>query len=195
MFLGLLENIFCIDFSRKTNERILLQRVHHCILDFSWGFNTVFKKSNFCPKTHENSKIWHFLPLKIVNFGPKFRLTNFLDFFFQLEYLDKNRLLKHCVRVSNAKKCTLAQKIYGLWQSHKYVFDMKERIFCSTATISFCNSHEKPMITNDQFPSTYGVPHSVWKSPKMSHLNFWIMALLTIFRQIKIDISGNTVWL
>ena len=120
--MGLLENlIFCIDFSRKTNERILLQRVHHCILDFSWGFNSV-QKVEFLSKNSLLSKTRKFKDLTFFTIEnrqfwpkiPKFRLTNFLDFFFQLEYLDKNRLLKHCVRVSNAKKCTLAQKIYGL---------------------------------------------------------------------------------
>ena len=36
--------------------------------------------------------------------------------------------------------------------------------------------------------------HSVWKSPKMSHLNFSILAFTTNFCPIKIDMSGNTVW-
>ena len=36
--------------------------------------------------------------------------------------------------------------------------------------------------------------HSVWKSPKMSHLNFWILAFSTNFCPIKIDLSGKTVW-
>ena len=35
---------------------------------------------------------------------------------------------------------------------------------------------------------------SVWKSPKMSHLNFWILAFSTNFWPIKTDLSGNTVW-
>ena len=37
--------------------------------------------------------------------------------------------------------------------------------------------------------------HCVWKSSKMSHLNFWSMVFSTNFCQIKIDLSGNTVWL
>ena len=37
--------------------------------------------------------------------------------------------------------------------------------------------------------------HSVWKSPKMSHLNFFsILAFSTNFCPIKTDLSGNTVW-
>ena len=36
--------------------------------------------------------------------------------------------------------------------------------------------------------------HSVWKSPKMSHLNFSILAFSTNFCPIKTDLSGNTVW-
>ena len=36
--------------------------------------------------------------------------------------------------------------------------------------------------------------HSVWKSPKMSHLNFPILAFSTNFSPIKTDLSGNTVW-
>ena len=36
--------------------------------------------------------------------------------------------------------------------------------------------------------------HSVWKSLKMSHLNFGILAFFTNFSPIKTDLSGNTVW-
>ena len=36
--------------------------------------------------------------------------------------------------------------------------------------------------------------HSVWKSHKMSHLNFSILAFSTNFWPIKTDLSGNTVW-
>ena len=36
--------------------------------------------------------------------------------------------------------------------------------------------------------------HSVWKSSKMSHLNFRILAFSTYFWPIKTDLSGNTVW-
>ena len=36
--------------------------------------------------------------------------------------------------------------------------------------------------------------YSVWKSPKKSHLGFWIRAFPTNFCPIKIDLSGNTVW-
>ena len=36
--------------------------------------------------------------------------------------------------------------------------------------------------------------HSVWKSPKMSHLSFSIMAFSTNYCLLKIDLSGNTVW-
>ena len=35
----------------------------------------------------------------------------------------------------------------------------------------------------------------VWKSSKMSHLNFWILAFSINFCPIKSDRSGNTVWL
>ena len=34
----------------------------------------------------------------------------------------------------------------------------------------------------------------VWKSPKMSQLNFWILAFSTNFGPTKIDLSGNTAW-
>ena len=38
--------------------------------------------------------------------------------------------------------------------------------------------------------------HIVWKSPKMYHLKFFsILAFSTNFCPIKIDLSGNTVWL
>ena len=36
--------------------------------------------------------------------------------------------------------------------------------------------------------------HSVWKSPIMSHLKFWILAFSSNFCPIKTDMSGNTVW-
>ena len=36
--------------------------------------------------------------------------------------------------------------------------------------------------------------HSAWKSPKMSHLSFSILAFSTIFCPIKIDLSANTVF-
>ena len=36
--------------------------------------------------------------------------------------------------------------------------------------------------------------HSVWKSPKMSHLNFWILTFSANFCLIEIDLSGHTVW-
>ena len=36
--------------------------------------------------------------------------------------------------------------------------------------------------------------HIVWKLLKVSHLNFWILAIFTNFWPIKIDLSGNTVW-
>ena len=41
-------------------------------------------------------------------------------------------------------------------------------------------------------PSLFCVLHSVWKSPKISHLNFGIS---TNFWPIKTDLSGNSVWL
>ena len=37
-------------------------------------------------------------------------------------------------------------------------------------------------------------PHCVWKSSKMSHLNFSIMAFSINFCPIVSDLSGNTVW-
>ena len=42
--------------------------------------------------------------------------------------------------------------------------------------------------------SQSNIPHSVWKLPKMSHLNFSILAFSTIFCSIKSDMSGNTAW-
>ena len=42
--------------------------------------------------------------------------------------------------------------------------------------------------------SDFSALHSVWKSPKMSHLNFSILAFSTIFCPIKTDLSGNSVW-
>ena len=36
--------------------------------------------------------------------------------------------------------------------------------------------------------------HSVWKSSKISHLNFSILAFSKKFWPIKTDLSGNTVW-
>ena len=36
--------------------------------------------------------------------------------------------------------------------------------------------------------------HIVWKLPKMSQFNFWILAFSTNFCPIKTDLSGNTVW-
>ena len=36
--------------------------------------------------------------------------------------------------------------------------------------------------------------HSGWKSPKMSHLKFSILAFPTNFCPIKSDLSGNTIW-
>ena len=36
--------------------------------------------------------------------------------------------------------------------------------------------------------------HSVWKSPKISHLNFSILPFSTHFWAIKTDLSGNSVW-
>ena len=36
--------------------------------------------------------------------------------------------------------------------------------------------------------------HSVWKSPKKSHLNIFILAFSTKFWPIKTELSGNTVW-
>ena len=38
------------------------------------------------------------------------------------------------------------------------------------------------------------VIHSVWKLPKMSHLNFLILAFSANFCPLKTDLSGNTVW-
>ena len=36
--------------------------------------------------------------------------------------------------------------------------------------------------------------HSVWKSPKMSHLSFFNFGISTNFCPIKTDLSGNTDW-
>ena len=36
--------------------------------------------------------------------------------------------------------------------------------------------------------------HSVWKSPKMSHFYFLILAFSTNFCPVKTDLPGNTVW-
>ena len=40
----------------------------------------------------------------------------------------------------------------------------------------------------------FDIGHIVWKSPKMSHLNFWTLAFFANFCPIKTDLSGNTVW-
>ena len=47
---------------------------------------------------------------------------------------------------------------------------------------------------DDPFHQEFETPsrHSVWKSPKMSHLNFWILAFSTNFCPNKIDLSDNT---
>ena len=37
-------------------------------------------------------------------------------------------------------------------------------------------------------------PHSVWKSSKMSYLNFWILAFSANFCPIKTDLYGKTIW-
>ena len=58
-----------------------------------------------------------------------------------------------------------------------------------TQNVSFYNN------TNCKFK--YWNPNSpkiIWKSPKMSHLNFLILAFSTNFCPIEIDLSGNTVW-
>ena len=39
-----------------------------------------------------------------------------------------------------------------------------------------------------------GHMHSVWKSSKMSHLNFWILAFSSNFWPFKTGLSGNSVW-
>ena len=44
------------------------------------------------------------------------------------------------------------------------------------------------------FSTIFDPFHSVWKSPKMSHLNFSILAFSTNFCPIKTDLSGNSVW-
>ena len=51
-----------------------------------------------------------------------------------------------------------------------------------------------PVSLSDQIHTQIIYLHSVWKSPKMSHLNCSILAFSTIFWPIKTDLSGNTVW-
>ena len=36
--------------------------------------------------------------------------------------------------------------------------------------------------------------HTVWKSRKMYHFNFWILAFSTHICPIEYDLSGNTIW-
>ena len=64
--------------------------------------------------------------------------------------------------------------------------------------------HQHPLKVRFSFRSIFGLHfsylfillliHSVWKSPKMSHLSFWILAFSTNFWPIKTDLSGNPVW-
>ena len=41
---------------------------------------------------------------------------------------------------------------------------------------------------------SFATIHSVWKSPKMSHLNFSILVITLNFCPIEIDLSGYSVW-
>ena len=64
--------------------------------------------------------------------------------------------------------------------------------------------HQHPLKVRFSFRSIFGLHfsylfillliHSAWKSPKMSHLSFWILAFSTNFWPIKTDLSGNPVW-
>ena len=63
-------------------------------------------------------------------------------------------------------------------------------------TLQDATKHEPPMVATGggQQGSITREGHSVWISPKISQLNFWILAFFTDFCPIKTDLSGNTVW-
>ena len=64
--------------------------------------------------------------------------------------------------------------------------------------------HQHPLKVRFSFRSIFGfhflylfillLIHSAWKSTKMSHLSFWILAFSTNFWPTKTDLSGTSVW-
>ena len=73
------------------------------------------------------------------------------------------------------------------------------RINCSSISRNICEStfrlgQLKKLQLLFVYYTTFTLTQNVWKSPKMSHLNFRILSFSTNFCPIKIDLSGNTVW-
>ena len=90
------------------------------------------------------------------------------------------------------------------WNIVRHIFFAARcAVKCDNETLGWSNLNKllniimsllsQKMILTDNDNANYQ-RHNVWKSPKMSHLNFWILAFSTNFCPIKIDLSGNTVW-
>ena len=69
--------------------------------------------------------------------------------------------------------------------------NLQPRILTWFWFVAMANNKRRSILLNI---TTRGRLHIVWKSPKMSHLKFSILAFFANFCPIKIDLSGNTVW-
>ena len=73
------------------------------------------------------------------------------------------------------------------WDIH-YIFlafKITKNTNCPTLSSFFMNNKKNTI---------FGKSHNVWKLLKMSHFSFLFLAFPTIFRPLKIDLYGNTVW-
>ena len=126
-----------------------------------------------------------------------FSFTGDLIVFWYLEYWRKellNTLVRVWQKVQQNLECT---------HRHFYEWNGLEILLApSIRQPEICQKRPGLDVKENPYPLSYVSicwslflenAHIVWKMPRMSHLNFAILAFSSNFRIIEIDLSGNTV--
>ena len=108
----------------------------------------------------------------------------------QQEYTISRRHKTTKKRSENVTFLLISRPEY-IWPQKSYQKSMKKRPF-QALLLQHQRPSEKRLLQNSN--TTIRTKHSVWKSPKMSHLQFFNFGISTNFCPIKSDLSGFTVW-
>ena len=132
---------------------------------------SLFKNSGNRPQTAHLKMIdfW----IIFCYFGAFFCLTEYA----YILYLTKTK--KNCILIQNTDNTELMKKAMKI--------ENVSRIIISCYTLAFPISFSIACFAHRQF-------HTVWKSSKISHLNFWILAFSSKFCPMKTNLPSNTVW-
>ena len=138
----------------------------------------------------------------ILTVKPKKQCNDIIIFQFVWQYTVADAFLWNMWQMSLVVPLEMSKSFWPKWthyylqSSCKTFYTTKCNLFIAVVVISV------PMVIITYYAKKnwkghilcFDPPQIVWKSPKMSHLNFTILAFSTIFWPIKTDMSGNTVW-